>query len=146
MKKFTTLALVLLCTVSASAQSMYNAVVDVASARFVRGSYQMVTPGAGEIVVQFPSDGLPDPLSERYDENSPTKRRPATLQEINTPSAAEADQQADSVLQQTLALSFIEFTQRQTLGRAPTPAERTTARAQFRQIYRAFLLAMLARP
>lgn len=57
---------------------------------FLYGGFYEPAPGPGQFVVTLPDEAMPDVVHERYDANSPTKRRPATAQEL-----ADAAQAAD---------------------------------------------------
>lgn len=117
----------------------WTAVYELASNRFLRGgTFRPEFNPSTEGIASYPPENPPDFIAERYDGAAPSKRRPATQQELDAAAAAKNDQKTDQAMTTGLAKTIVEFTLRQVLGRVPTGPERQAAATQFRQIYRAF--------
>lgn len=91
------------------------------------GAYDPQTEGLVEL------DFAPDFERDRYDATGTNYCRVATEEEQSSLAAERLDREADA----DHAVAMIEFVLRRTLGRAPRPDERATARDQYRAIFRA---------
>lgn len=94
------------------------------------------TAGPGESVVVVPEDFIVDRRTERYDAASPTRRRPATPEELASHAAAEADAEAAQQQAARAIKATVVWTLRRLLGRTPTAEEIRQARDEWVAVWK----------
>ena len=114
-------------------------VYEKVSGRWLRGS-----PAVGGVSFDPATEGvveleeMPDFIRDRHDAASPTRCRPATIEEQGEAAGAALDVRTNAASDTAEVRAMVEFVLRRTLGHVPTAEERAAARDQYRAILRAF--------